>query len=82
MASHLIKQDVKPLLDQHYNTEWCKQASVYKDNGAPDADAPEDPKQKKCHLKAGKQGCEAQYSIVTVTLALGRQMLFEHAKAA
>ena len=39
-------------------------------------------KPKKCYLKAGKQGCEAQYSILTVTLALGRQMLVEHTKAA
>ena len=73
-ATHLTKQEVKPLLDRHYPTEWCKKEDTYLDRGAAD---PEEaaPKAKKCYLKAGKKGCEADYSIVSVTLALGRQLL-------
>ena len=77
-ATHLTKQEVKPLLDRHYPTEWCKEKKVYLDRRASEEE--EEPKPRKCHLKAGKQGCEFQFSIVTVTLALGRQMLLEHSK--
>lgn len=79
LATHLTKQDVKPLLDRHYPTDFCKKEDVYLDRGAPDPEEAEQ-KPKKCYLKAGKQGCEAQYSILAVTLALGRQMLLEHTK--
>ena len=73
-------QEVKPLLERHYPTEWCKSQQVYHDRADEDAPPP-DPKARKCYLKSGQPGVEATYSIVTVTLALGRQLLAEHGKA-
>lgn len=60
--------------------QWCKREDVYLDKSLDDE--AEQPKPRKCHLKGGKPGMEAQYSIVSVTLALGRQLLAERAKSA
>ena len=79
-AGHLTHKEVKPLLERHYPTEWCKSQQVYHDRADEDAPPP-DPKARKCYLKSGRPGVEATYSIVTVTLALGRQLLAEHGKA-
>jgi len=81
--THLTKQEVKPILEKHYGTEWCKREGVYLDLAAPPEEPPDGrPPPRKCHLKSGKQGTEASYSVVTLTLALGRQMLAERTKAA
>ena len=79
-AAHLQKQDIKPLVDRHYPTEWCKEEGVYLDESAEDDKETTEPKARKCHLKSGKPGKEATYTIVGVTLALGRQLLQEHAR--
>jgi len=79
-ATHLTKTEVKGHLERHYPTEWCKREETYLDKGV-EPEPTETKHARKCHLKSGKAGSEAHFSIVTVTLALGRQLLAEHAKA-
>ena len=84
-ASHLTQQDVRPLLDKHYPTEFCESQNAYLDKSEhKDEDEKEDKKKKdkKAYFKSGKggNGKADAFSIITVTLAIGKQLMLEHQK--
>jgi hypothetical protein len=77
-AAHLTERDVRGFLDRHYPTDWCKKVDAFVDLSEADGSNRKD---KKAYLKSGKPGVSDQFSIITVTLALGKQLLLEHSKA-
>jgi len=83
-ATHLKPDDIRPLLDRHYPTEFCKAEGALLDKNESKEDdeveAKKDAKkEKKAYFKScGKKDSADQYSIITVTLAIGRQLLLEH----
>ena len=76
---------MRPLLDKFYATEHCQALNAYldksvsdeaKDDATPAQQAP-NKKEKKAYLKS-LHGRSEQFSILTVTLALGKQLMLEH----
>jgi len=78
-ATHLTQNEIRPWLDTYYPTERCKQLHSFLDKS--EEQPPVDPKAKKAYLKSGKPGTADHFSIVCVTLAIGKQLLHEHALA-
>ena len=78
-AAHLAEHDVKPLLDKFYGSEHCKELHAFLDKSASDEskDGTDAKKEKRAYLKSLVKGQE-HFSVLSVTLALGRQLLLEH----
>ena len=81
-AAHLAERDVRLLLDRHYPTDACKKHGFFLDKSADAADEEvEDKKVKKAYLKStGSKASDHAFSVIAVTLAMGRQLLLEHAR--
>jgi len=72
-ATHLKAKDVRPALDKYYSVERTREMDTY-------LEKEETPKEKKAYMRSGG-GTGADFNIVSVTCALGRQLLAEHVAA-
>ena len=85
-AAHLQEREVKEMLNRFYPTEHCKKEGAFLDAGeAKDEEEGAEAKKKKdkkAYYKSGHAGKADQFSIITVTLALGKQLLHERQQAA
>ena len=86
-AAHLQEKEVKEMLHRFYPTEHCKKEGAFLDKGEAKDDEEEGAeakkkKDKKAYYKSGHAGKADQFSIITVTLALGKQLLHERQQAA
>ena len=66
-------QEVRPSLDKYYSVERTKELDAYLEVDA-------NPKEKKAYLRTGTDTV-AEFNIVSVTCAIGRQLLHEHSAA-
>jgi len=73
-ANHLKAKDVRPALDKYYAAERCKETDTFLDKEGT-------PAEKKAYMRRGTGGA-AEFNIVSVTCALGRQLLHERGAAA
>eukprot|EP00325_Prymnesiales_sp_UTEX-LB-985_P010454 CAMPEP_0174696954 /NCGR_PEP_ID=MMETSP1094-20130205/2949_1 /TAXON_ID=156173 /ORGANISM="Chrysochromulina brevifilum, Strain UTEX LB 985" /LENGTH=813 /DNA_ID=CAMNT_0015893833 /DNA_START=64 /DNA_END=2505 /DNA_ORIENTATION=- len=83
--THLKLHEVRPLLERHYPVETCKEMNAFFD---PQTSMQETgdvkPAKKTAYMRGRKESKgkdEDTFSIVAVTCALGKQLLFELAKA-
>ena len=75
---------MRELLNRFYPVEHCKKQGAFLDKSEAEAEEEDADKKKKkdkkAYFRSGKGGASDHFSIVAVTLALGKQLLLEHEK--